>query len=400
MSEYTIHPVIAGLFQTMPFTEIYPSLTPEEKVAVSQWMSPAPVALPVDDGFILPSTLAAKPEPVKVPRYFLPGPTIEDIMDLKPVTKHGIHTNGTVKKTNSPELIEDFVKRLSEVHSVHEIHLRFLPDGRVEARAGDAVEDHHSDFAVKLSRFDAGTYLIYLWDTQDRKWVYFDAAHMALENSQGGGPLTTLLDQVFIRDGNDLSRKEEGFLQKESLVTLTLNSAHAIQAQRRTLAIKLEVQKRLEADNFLAVVGTLVESIQGGTYFQDDSLEMQFVQTVEDVANRLFEPYLNTLANDSLSGFANSHLNRILRAYSAHYVWNILNIEKPIEKSIGFPYQMRIARLIQFVSEATIAPFKDHAALDRTIVIAQANANVEHLSGNAMDELCQLFHIYDHLVAP
>lgn len=388
---------LVRLFQTQNFGAAYASLSPEDKVAVSQLLQPEPKAVAIDDGFLLPAAPERKMAPS--PTYLLPGPVAKESSFGDPLGGKSVpYRNLTDPETGQPELAENFADRLAKTSGLTEIHLQFLPGGRVIAESGDNKTDHFSQHNVKLTRLDEGIYNVYVWNAAAKSphWEMLDGQVLEAEDGNiDSTPHTDLLKRVFVKDGQSFLNSTIDFLQMSSVMTLALRTADYVKACKQTLEIKRQVNERLRDDNFTAAMATLVEASASALYFDDGSPEIELVKAAGDVANRLFLDFVSGLSANSLEGKSLMHLERICRAYAASYVWNDIGIENHIAATSELSYLERLAHITKAITTAKVPPYSDKKNLRRILQIVQAHKDEERLSSEALTELETIFKIHE-----
>ena len=387
-------PNLVNLFQTQSFGSIYPTLSPEDKVAVSQLFQSEPTAQPIDDGFFLPTS---SPQHKKLSDAFLLTGPAE--IESTPVDNKSGYYNLTDTETGQPELAEDFADRLAKTSHLTEIHLQFIPGGRMIALGGDNKTDHFSGHNIKLTRLDEGIYNIYIWNNTAKtpRWEILDGQILeAEEDCVDGTPHTDLLKQVFVKNGQSFLNLTADFLQMSSVTTLALRTADYVKAFKKTLEIKRQLSERLRDDNFTAAMATLIEASASDLYFDDSSPEIELVKAAGDVANRLFLDFIFGLDANRLQGKSLSHLEHILRSYAASYVWNEIGIENHIATTTELSYLERLNHITKAITNAKIPPFSDHKVLKRILEIAARHQDEEKLSSEAMTELETIFKIHEN----
>ena len=383
---------LVKLFQAQSFGAIYPTLSPEDKVAASHFFQSEPTAQPIDDGVLLPGTSERKRLP---DTFLLTGPT-ENESPL--VDKKSGYRNLIDAETGQPELAENFAERLAKTSHLTEIHLQFLPGGRVTALSGDNKTDHFGDHNIKLTRLDEGIYNVYVWNSLAKtpRWEMLDGQVLEAEDGNvDGTPHTDLLQRVFVKEERSFLNSSIDFLQMSSVITLALRTADYIKACKQTLEIKRQLNERLRDDNFTAAMATLIEASASDMYFDDGSPEIELVKAAGDVANRLFLDFVSGLKADRLQGKSLSHLERILRSYAASYVWNEIGIENLITATIDLPYLERLNHITKAIINAKILPFSDHKTLERILEIADRHKDEEKLSSESLTELETIFRIHE-----
>lgn len=381
---------LLNLFQTQSFETIYPTLSPEDKVAVSQLLQSEPTTQPIDEGLLSPGTAQRKRLP---DTFLLTGPTENEptLIDQK-----SPYRNLTDAETGQPELAENFADRLAKTSHLTEIHLQFSPGGRLAALGGDGKTDHFRDHNIKLTRLDEGVYNIYVWNNVAKtpRWEMLDGQVLEAEDGNvDGTPHTDLLKGVFVKNGQNFLNSTIDFLQMSSVITLALRTTDYVKTCKKTLEIKRQLNERLRDDNFTAAMATLVEASASDMYFDDGSPEIELVKAAGDVANRLFLDFVSNLEADRLKGKSLSHLEHILRSYAASYVWNEIGIENYIASTSELSYLKRLAHITKAITTAKIQPFSDYRILERILEIADQHQDEERLSAEAKTELEGLLRI-------